>query len=60
MAKKKAVTPTRRVKVFSKDYSGYLDEMPQEAKDRLIERNPKAEQLFKNWVAPTPSEPIVE
>ena len=57
---KKVIQPIIRTKIFSSEFIGYLDEMPQEAKDRLIERNPKAEQLFKNWVAPTPSEPIVE
>ena len=29
------------------EFTGYLDEMPQEAKDRLIERNPKAAKLFE-------------
>lgn len=60
MAKKKEIIKTRRTIIHCPEYVGYLDEMPQEAKDRLIERNPKAGQLFKNWVAPTPAEPIVE
>lgn len=29
------------------EYTGYLDEMPQEAKDAVIERNPKAAILFE-------------
>ncbi len=58
MAKKKE--KVKRSRIFSNEYNGYLDEMPQEAKDALVARNPKAEQLFKNWVAPTPPEPIVE
>lgn len=61
MTKKKVIEQIQnRPTIGCIEYKGYLDEMPQEAKDRLIERNPKAEQLFKNWVAPTPSEPIVE
>jgi len=36
MANKKDVTPTRRVKVFSKDYSGYLDEMPEDKKEKMF------------------------
>ena len=61
MAKKAIQTvKVQRPTIGCREFRGYLDEMPQEAKDRLIERNPKAEQLFKNWVAPTPPEPIVE
>ena len=48
MAKKEVITdPTRRTKIYSPFFSGYLDEMPQEAKDALILRNPKAEKIFK-------------
>ena len=43
MAKKKV----QKVYVVCPEFTGYLDEMPQEAKDRLIERNPKAAILFE-------------
>lgn len=47
MAKKKEIeAKQKRVLVFSPDYKGYLDEMPEEAKAALIARNPKAEILF--------------
>lgn len=47
MARKKMETTIKRVKIYSPFFTGYLDEMPQEAKDRLIERNPKTAILFE-------------
>ena len=44
---KKVTQPIRRTKIFSKEFTGYLDEMPQEAKDALVARNPKAAKLFE-------------
>lgn len=43
---KKVTTPIRRTKIFSTEFTGYLDEMPQEAKDALVLRNPNAAKLF--------------
>ena len=52
---KKTTQPIIRTKIFSKEFTGYLDEMTQEAKDALVARNPKAEKLFEKCVAPTPT-----
>ena len=46
MAKKKEIV--KRTKIFCSEYSGYLDEMPQEAKDALIARNPKTIEILTN------------
>lgn len=45
---KKIIQPIIRTKIYSLEFTGYIDEMPQEAKDALVARNPKAELLFKN------------
>lgn len=45
---KKVIQPTIRTKILSSEFIGYLDEMPQEAKDALVARNPKAAKLFEN------------
>lgn len=47
MAKTVAQQPIK-VKIFCTEYKGYLDEMPQEAKDALVARNQKAAKLFEN------------
>ena len=44
---KKIIEQPKRVKIYSPFYEGYLDEMPQEAKDALIARNPKAAKIFE-------------
>lgn len=46
MAKKKA-EKIQRVMIVCKEYRGYLDEMPEEAKAALLKRSPKSEILFK-------------
>lgn len=48
MAKKKVIETIQRTKIFSTEFTGYLDEMPQEAKDAIVVRNPKAAKLFEN------------
>ena len=50
MAKKKVL----KILHICKEYKGYLDEMPQEAKDALVSRNSKAAKLFEKLVAPAP------
>ena len=45
--KKKIEAKQKRVLVFSPEYRGYLDEMPEEAKAALLKRSPKSEILFK-------------
>lgn len=44
---KKVIEQVQRVKIVSPEFTGYLDEMPQEAKDALVARNPKAAKLFE-------------
>lgn len=44
---KKVIEPIIRTKIFSTEFTGYLDEMPQEAKDAIVARNPKAAILFE-------------
>lgn len=44
---KKKKVKVERAKISCKEYSGYIDEMPEEAKAELIARNPKAAMLFK-------------
>lgn len=38
MAKTKNVIPNRRTKVCSPDYEGYLDEMPEDKKDKMFKK----------------------
>jgi hypothetical protein len=38
---KKATVPEVRVKVYTKLFSGYLDEMPNETKELMLIENPK-------------------
>ena len=41
MAKKITTEPTRRTHIASPYFEGYLDEMPQEAKDRMKAEKPE-------------------
>lgn len=51
MAKKTTITePIQRVKIHSAEFTGYLDEMPEEVKAELIKRNPKAAKAVKKVV----------
>lgn len=52
MAKTVIQQKVKRTKIYCNEFTGYIDEMPQEAKDALVARNPKAEILFEKWVAP--------
>ena len=45
MAKKKEIV--KRAVIHCKEYTGYIDEMPEEIKSALIARNPKVAMLFK-------------
>lgn len=47
MAKKAVIQPTQRIKIMSAEFIGIKSEMPQEAKDALLSRNPKTAMLFK-------------
>lgn len=48
MAKKKVIEQVKRARIICKEFTGYIDEMPQEAKDAIAARNPKAAKLFEN------------
>lgn len=55
MSKKKNINQEqKRVLIFTKEYKGYLDEMPEELRLARESRNPKAAKLFEKWVSPAP------
>jgi len=45
---KKAVEQLPRVKIYSPYFEGYIDEMPEEAKERMRTKNPKYTKEFSN------------
>ena len=56
MAKKTVILePIRRTKIYSPFFSGYLDEMPLEAKDRMKAEKPEIhKRLFEKDVVVEP------
>ena len=44
---KKKTEKLARATIHCKEYRGYIDEMPEEAKADLLKRSPRSEILFK-------------